>query len=286
MEWDLVCMLIPGLQERAKWIFSVISDISQSEARSGARDQSEGGTGSEILIRYLVWFPINSHKSHCGPIDKKKVGKWEIIKCQHAPGIKSRVEFKHPDSENIISTFYSPLVFQETAAALTGVTTAHAAHFPSLLTSGDVSPGAQGRRPRPLPAHLASTAPYMGSPYNRRTHKCDYPDCDKVSQTQPWPLLGFKRFNSKSRYGTSRSSSSAHFHSQFGFCPRVPALFECDCWLGRTGLRAAPSSSSSSLSLSRVCPGFSGSLTELKMDLFSQMFGLMTLGWWVDPGIM
>jgi len=69
---------------------------------------------------------------------------------------------------------------QETAAALTGVTTAHAAHFPSLLTSGDVSPGVQGRRPRPLPAHLASTAPYMGSPYNRRTHKCDYPDCDKV----------------------------------------------------------------------------------------------------------
>merc|ERR1719245_1799162 len=67
---------------------------------------------------------------------------------------------------------------QETAAALTGVTTAHAAHFPSLLTSGDGSPGGQGRRSRPLPAHLSSTAPYMGSPFNRRTHKCDYPDCD------------------------------------------------------------------------------------------------------------
>merc|ERR1719480_677297 len=40
---------------------------------------------------------------------------------------------------------------QETAAALTGVTSAHSAHFPSLLTSGDGSPGGQGRS-RPLPA--------------------------------------------------------------------------------------------------------------------------------------
>lgn len=127
---------------------------------------------------------------------------------------------------------HTSLLFQETAAALTGVTGAHSAHFPSLLTS-DVTPGG-GRRPRPLPAHLASNAPWPGgpgSPFNRRTHKCDYPDCDKVTQG---PFKdGFKRFNYTSYTSlgtdTSRSSSSAHFHSQFGFCPHWQTLFECGC---------------------------------------------------------
>ena len=140
--------------------------------------------------------------------------KWEIIKCQHAPGIKSSQEWNldiHLFLETLSPLFSHLLVFQETAAALTGVTTAHAAHFPSLLTSGDGSPGGQGRRSRPLPAHLASTAPYMGSPFNRRTHKCDYPDCDKV--------MGLK--DSISILGTDPHP----FYSQFGFCPVLwPAL--------------------------------------------------------------
>ena len=115
-------------------------------------------------------------------------------------------------------------IFQETAAALTGVTGAHSS-FPTSLLPSDVSSG-QGRRQRPLPAHLASTAWGQGSPFNRRTHKCDYPDCDKVtyffqkqSKINDFGLLrifgpmcnvtffigqGFKRFNYtryKSRYG-------------------------------------------------------------------------------------
>ena len=129
--------------------------------------------------------------------------------------IKPRVEFRYPPLfRDFIPPFFSLLVFQETAAALTGVTTAHAAHFPSLLTSGDGSPGGQGRRSRPLPAHLASTAPYMGSPFNRRTHKCDYPDCDKV--------MGLK--DSISSLGTDL------FSIWFLSCAVASfTLFECDC---------------------------------------------------------
>ena len=74
---------------------------------------------------------------------------------------------------------YMISIFQETAAALTGVTGAHSS-FPGSLLPSDVSSG-PGRRQRPLPAHLASTAWGQGSPFNRRTHKCDYPDCDKVT---------------------------------------------------------------------------------------------------------
>ena len=81
---------------------------------------------------------------------------------------------------------------QETAAALSGVaavTAGHAHHpgLPSLLTAPPTGLNGGGRRPRPLPAHMSSTAPWAGagSPFNRRTHRCDYPDCDKVTP----PLL-------------------------------------------------------------------------------------------------
>ena len=204
MEWDLVCMVMPGLQERGKWIFSVISDISQSEARPVLCGQWEGGTESEILIWYLVWFPINSHKSHWGHSIKKKVrncvipskmsshpeqsGKitdrkkvfwaknsWKVIHVPYA-NFSTFWNHWHRPSEELSSHH---LILQETAAALTGVTSAHASHFPSLLSA----PPSPGRRPRPLPAHMASSAPWAGgggSPFSRRTHKCDYPDCDKV----------------------------------------------------------------------------------------------------------
>jgi len=57
---------------------------------------------------------------------------------------------------------------QETAAALT------AGHTALSLTTPR----------RPLPAHMSSAAPawsqVTSSSINRRTHRCDYPDCDKV----------------------------------------------------------------------------------------------------------
>ena len=70
---------------------------------------------------------------------------------------------------------------QETAAALTGGTVGGAGRgsLPGLLC---------GRR-TPLPAHLA-TSHWLSGPgtasqgYNRRTHRCDYPDCDKVNTSR------------------------------------------------------------------------------------------------------
>jgi len=69
---------------------------------------------------------------------------------------------------------------QETAAALSGGHHPHQSlhNLPNLLTSSR----------RPLPAHISSSAPWAGSgglvtsssAFNRRTHRCDYPDCDKV----------------------------------------------------------------------------------------------------------
>ena len=145
------------------------------------------------------------------------------------PARNIKIGILPPLSKNLSATILTSLMFQETAAALTGVTGAHSAHFPSLLTS-DVTPGG-GRRPRPLPAHLASNAPWPGgpgSPYNRRTHKCDYPDCDKVTFICTGLKYSITQVTSLGT-DTSRSSSSAHFHSQFGFCPRQQTLFECGC---------------------------------------------------------
>ena len=92
-----------------------------------------------------------------------------------------------------------------------------------------------------------------------------------LAQCAMWPFLHARVLKDSITHvtslgtDTSRSSFSAHFHSQFGFCPLWQTLFECGCWLPST----AP------FPPARVCPCFSGSLTELKMDLFSQMFGLM-----------
>jgi len=67
---------------------------------------------------------------------------------------------------------------QETAAALTGGNPQQGMNLGNLLS---------GSR-RPLPAHMSSSAGWASahahvssaSVLNRRTHRCDYPDCDKV----------------------------------------------------------------------------------------------------------
>ena len=88
--------------------------------------------------------------------------------------------------------------------------------------------------------------------------------CDLLGQ-------GFKRFNYtryKSRYGHKQIILLCSFPFSIWFLSALANSVWM--WLLITQPSTAP------FPLACVCPCFSGSLTELKMDLFSQMFGLKT----------